>query len=139
MQYLIMLVLMGCSAVSLAQDPADIFHKTVDVEDVNRISFDVYPKDQVEFRTWPGDDILIETSVQIRNVKQDILDFYLRQKRYVLKPTVTGDEMQLVSYDKNRRVVKGTEGSALEEVSLVVYLPEEFSATGERLYVRSGR
>ena len=139
MQYLIMLVLMGCSAVSLAQDPADIFHKTVDVEDVNRISFDVYPKDQVEFRTWPGDDILIETSVQIRNVKQDILDFYLRQKRYVLKPTVTGDEMQLVSYDKNRRVVKGTEGSALEEVSIVVYLPEEFSATGERLYVRSGR
>ena len=130
---------MGCSAVSLAQDPADIFHKTVDVEDVNRISFDVYPKDQVEFRTWPGDDILIETSVQIRNVKQDILDFYLRQKRYVLKPTVTGDEMQLVSYDKNRRVVKGTEGSALEEVSIVVYLPEEFSATGERLYVRSGR
>ncbi|NJB87015.1 putative DNA binding protein [Lewinella marina] len=134
-----MLVLMGCASVSFAQDPADIFHKTVDVDNVNRISFDVYPKDQVEFRSWPGDDLLIETTVQIKNVKQDILDFYMRQKRYVLKPQVTGDQMQLVSYDKNRRVVKGTEGSAFEEVVIVVYLPEDFSPAGNRQYTRVSR
>ena len=47
--------------------------------------------------------------------------------------------MQLVSYDKDRRMVKGTEGSALEEVNIVVYLPEDFSATGDRLYTRNSR
>ncbi|THH37571.1 hypothetical protein [Neolewinella litorea] len=134
-----MLVLMGCASVSFAQDPADIFHKTVDVDAVNQISFDVYPKDQVEFRSWPGDDLLIETTVQIKNVKQDILDFYMRQKRYVLKPQVTGDEMQLVSYDKNRRMVKGTEGTAAEEVVIVVYLPEDFTPAGDRQYTRISR
>ncbi len=139
MQYLLMLVLVGCTAVSFAQDPADIFHKTVDVDDVNNISFDVYPKDRVEFRTWPGDDLLIETSVQIQNVKQDILDFYLRQKRYVLKPTVTGDQMQLVSFDKDRRVVKGTEGGAFENVVIVVYMPEDFTSVGDGRYTRVSR
>ncbi|WP_116128106.1 hypothetical protein [Lewinella sp. IMCC34183] len=137
MQYLLLLALLGCTTVSFAQDPADIFHKTVDVDDVNEITFDVYAKDQLEFRSWPGDDLLIETSVQIKNVKQDILDFYLRQKRYVLKPTVSGDQMQLVSFDKNRRVVKGTEGSAFEEVTIVVYLPEDFSPAGDRQYTRA--
>lgn len=139
MQYLFLLALLACSSVSLAQDPADIFHKTVDVDDVNHISFDVYPQDKVEYRSWPGDDVLIETSVRIQNVKQDILDFYLRQKRYVLMPNVSGDAMQLVSYDKNRRVVKGTEGSAFEDVTIVVYLPEDFTAASDGGYERMSR
>ena len=139
MRYLFTLALLGCTAVSFAQDPADIFHKTVDVDDVNRISFDVYPKDQIEYRTWPGDDLLIETSVEIKNVKQDILDFYMRQKRYVLQPEVTGDAMQLVSFDKNRRMVKGTEGDAFESVLIVVYMPEDFTAAGNGLYTRIGK
>ncbi len=139
MRYLLTLALLGYAAVSFAQDPADIFHKTVDVGDVNRISFDVYPKDQVEYRSWPGDDLLIETSVEIKNVKQDILDFYMRQDRYGLKPQVTGDAMQLVSLDKNRRMVKGTESDAFETVLIVVYLPENFTAAGNGQYTRIGK
>lgn len=137
MRTLITLTLMGLAAMSFAQDPADIFHRTVDVDKVNRIAFDVYPQDQIEYRTWPGDDLLIETSVQIKNVKQDILDFYMRQNRYLLKPQVEGDKMQVVSFDKTRRQVKGTEGSAQESVTIVVYLPEDFAATGDNLYARN--
>jgi len=139
MRTLITLVLMGLAAVSSAQDPADIFHRTVDVDEVNRISFKVYPQDQVEYRSWPGDDLLIETSVEIKNVKQDILDFYMRQNRYLLKPRVEGDQMDVVSFDTTRRQVKGTEGSAQESVTIVVYLPEDFAATGDGLYARTNK
>lgn len=137
MRTLTTLALLGLAAVSFAQDPADIFHRTVDVDAVNRITFDVYPQDEVEFRTWPGDDLLIETSVEIKNVKQDILDFYMRQNRYLLTPEVEGDRMAMVSFDKTRRQVKGTEGSAFEQVHIVVYLPEDFTAAGEGLYART--
>ncbi len=139
MRYLLTLALLGYAVVSLAQDPADIFHKTVDVDHVNRISFDIYPKDQIQYRTWPGDDVLIETSVEIKNVKQDILDFYMRQNRYVLQPEVSGDAMQLVSFDKNRRTVKGTEGNAFESVHIMVYLPEAFTSAGDGQYTRVGK
>ena len=138
MRPFITLALVGWAAVSLAQDPADIFHKTVDIDKVNRLTFDVYPQDQVEYRSWPGDDLLIETSVEIKNVKQDILDFYMRQKRYVLQPEINGDAMSLTSYDKTRRTVKGTEGVAYEEVKIVVYVPENFSAAAEGQYTRVG-
>lgn len=128
---------LGGVTVILAQAPADIFHRTVDVDAVNRISFDVYSKDNVEYRTWPGDDVLIETSVEIKNVQQDILDFYMRQNRYLLKPLVDGDRMELVSFDKKRFQVKGSGQAAEEHVLIVVYLPEEFASTGEGLYART--
>ncbi|MBB4078877.1 putative DNA binding protein [Lewinella aquimaris] len=136
MRYLITLALLGYTMASFAQDPADIFHRTVDIDRVNSLSFDVYPKDQVEYKTWPGDDLLIETSVQIQNVKQDILDFYMRQNRYLLKPQVQGDQMSLVSFDKTRRAVKGTEANAYENVVIVVYVPEDFTLAGEGQYRR---
>ena len=138
MRTLITLALLwGGVSAALAQAPADIFHRTVDVDAVNRISFDVYPNDQVEYRSWPGDDVLIETSVEIKHVQQDILDFYMRQNRYLLKPQVEGDRMQLVSFDKSRRQVKGTEALAEESVFIVVYLPEAFALTGDGLYART--
>ena len=136
MRNLLTLALLTWAAVSLAQDPADIFHKTVDIDKVNRIFFDIYPSDQVEYRSWPGDDLLIETSVEIKNAQQDILDFYMRQNRYVLKPEVEGDAMSLVSYDKTRRTVKGTEGNAFESVTIVVYVPEDFSPSADGRYTR---
>ncbi|MCP9237496.1 hypothetical protein [Lewinella sp. JB7] len=139
MRYLITLALLGCAVASFAQDPADIFHRTVDVDQVNLLSFDVYPKDQVEYRSWPGDDLLIETSVEIKNVKQDILDFYMRQNRYLLKPRVEGDQMALVSFDKTRRAVKGTEANAFENVVIVVYVPEDFTVAGDGQYRRIGK
>ena len=53
MRTLLILALLSASvSVVFAQDPDDIFHKTVDVDEVNRISFDVYPSDRIEYRTW---------------------------------------------------------------------------------------
>lgn len=139
MRLSLLLLTLMISAVSSAQDPADIFHKTVDLDEINEVSLDVYAKDELEVLPWPGDDILIETSVKLNNGKPHILKFFLEKGRWELNEEITGDQLQLVSSDKVRRMVQGTEGTSSETVTIVIYLPEEFNQAGENLYRRVSR
>lgn len=139
MRFLLFSVLSLASLAAHAQDPADIFHKTVDLDGVESFSIDVYERDQYEVRTWPGDDILIETSVKLNNGKPHILEFFLKQNRYDLEVTVEGQAMTLVSRDKNRRVVRGTENTTSETVNIVLYVPEDFEEAGAGTYRRVSR
>jgi hypothetical protein len=109
-----------------SQDPADISHKTIDLDSINEVSFDVYASDSYSVEPWPGDDILIETNVVLNNGEPHILKFFLQKKRWDLEPIISGDQLLLVSGDKKRRVVQGTEGTTSETVKIIVYMPEEF-------------
>ncbi|MFT5998344.1 MAG: hypothetical protein ACI81P_000797 [Neolewinella sp.] len=139
MRFLITLAFMAVTAFSFAQDPADIYHKTIDLDSINEVSFDVYKGDKLEIKTWPGDDILVETSVKLNNGDPHILKFFLDKKRWDLAEKISGANLKLESVDKTRRIVQGTEFSTSETVVIVVYLPEEFEATGERAYRRVSR
>jgi len=139
MRYLLIISLLSYAALSFAQDPADIYHKTVDLDEINQFSLDVYANDQLEVREWPGDDILIETSVKLNNGKPHILKFFLEKKRWDLTEEINGDQLQLVSADKTRRMVQGTEGATSETVMIVVYIPEEFKEAGNNTYRRQSR
>jgi len=139
MRFLLTMALLACAAISFAQDPADIYHKTVDLDEINQISFDVYKDDQLEIKTWPGDDILIETSVKLNNGDPHILKFFLGKKRWDLAEEVSGDQLKLESVDKQRRVVQGTEFSTSETVNIVVYIPEYFSESEDKTYRRQSR
>jgi len=139
MRYLLTIALLSYAAFSFAQDPADIYHRTVDLEEINQVSLEVYANDQLEVRQWPGDDILIETSVKLNNGKPHILKFFLEKKRWELAEEVNGDQLQLVSADQTRRMVQGTEGTTSETVLIVVYMPEEFKETGNNTFRRESR
>jgi|AntRauTorckE5430_2_1112549.scaffolds.fasta_scaffold04396_3 hypothetical protein len=139
MRYLLTLGLLACAALSFAQDPADIYHKTVDLADINQVTLDVFKNDKLEIKSWPGDDILIETSVRLNNGEPHILKFFLDKKRWDLGESVSGDQLKLESVDKVRRVVQGTETTSSETVVIVVYIPEGFEATSERTFRRVSR
>lgn len=139
MRFLLTLALMAVTAFTFAQDPADIYHKTIDLDSVNEVSFDVYKDDKLEIKTWPGDDILVETSVKLNNGDPHILKFFLDKKRWELEEKLSGTSLKLESVDKTRRVVQGTEVTTSETVVIVIYLPEEFEAAGERAYRRVSR
>jgi hypothetical protein len=130
MRTLLLLFFLVSSSVAFTQDPADIFHKTVDLDSINQVSFDIYTNDQFEVRPWPGDDILIETSVVLNNGEPHILKFFMKKLRWDLEPEVNGNQLKLESGDKVRRVVQGTEGSTSETVSIVIYMPEDFTEAG---------
>ena len=138
--FLLSIALLGLSVTSFAQDPADIFHKTVDLDSVNAVTFDVFANDQVEFRSWPGDDILIETSVKINNGEAFVLDFFMKQRRWDLKEKRNGTDLLLVSRNKERKFVKSKDQRLTSEtVVIVIYMPEEFTAAGERRFQRQGK
>lgn len=118
------------AGMAFGQDPADIFHKTIDLDSINQVSFDVYGSDSYSIQPWPGDDILIETNVVLNNGEPHILKFFKQKKRWDLEPIVTGDQLLLESGDKKRRVVQGTEGSTSETVNIIVYMPEDFVNEG---------
>lgn len=139
MRFLLTLALMACAAFSFAQDPADIYHKTVDLDEINEVKLDVYAKDQLEVKPWPGDDILIETSVRMNNGDPHILKFFLEKKRWDLGETISGDQLKLESVDKTRRVVKGTQTTSSETVNIVVYMPEAFESAGSLTFRRVSR
>lgn len=139
MRHLLIIALLSYATLSFAQDPADIYHKTVDLDEINQVSLEVYANDQLEVRQWPGDDILIETSVKLNNGKPHILKFFLEKKRWELAEEVNGDQLQLVSADQTRRMVQGTEGTTSETVLIVVYMPEEFKEAGNNTFRRESR
>ncbi len=126
MRLSLLFLVMLPAAILFAQDPADIFHKTVDLDSINQVTFEVYTNDNFTVEAWPGDDILIETSVVLNNGEPHILKFFMQKKRWDLEPTVTGDALLLASGDKKRRVVQGTEGTTSETVNIVIYVPEDF-------------
>ncbi|NJC26616.1 hypothetical protein [Neolewinella antarctica] len=139
MRFSLTLALVAIGTALFAQNPADIFHKTVDLDAVNEVSLDVYANDNYEVRQWPGDDILVETSVKITNAKPSLLQFFLENNRYDLGANVTGDRMQLISTDKTRRQIQGREGTTTEDVAIVVYMPEEFTDAGSNTYRRKSK
>lgn len=140
MRFFFTALLLGFAAVSFAQDPADIFHQTVDLDSITELSFDVYKDDALEFRNWPGDDILIETSVKINNGEPFMLDFFREQNRWDLKQKQSGSSLLLVSNNKTRQPVKSKNGSlSSETVRIVVYVPEDFVDAGANRFQRQGK
>lgn len=140
MRLFITLALAACSVAAFAQDPADIFHKTIDLDAVDQVSLDVYPNDRFEVKTWPGDDILIETSVKITGGKPFMLKFFKENDRYALGETVSGTSMKLMSTDKVRKQVTTADGGSIfENVSIVLYMPDNFSDSGNNTYSRKSK
>ena len=127
------------TTATFAQDPADIFHKTIDLDSVDQVNLDVYAGDNFEIKDWPGDDILVETSVKLIGGKAFILDFFKEKQRYELEPMVSGRQMQLTSKDKTRRQVKGTDGQAEERVTIVLYMPDTFAESGTNTFRRTSK
>ncbi len=139
MRVLLIVACMAIGVASFAQDPADIFHKTIDLDSINQIDLDVYGEDQIEIKSWPGDDILVETSVKIVNGKPFMLKFFKEKERYDLVGNISGDRMQLISKDKTRKKVNSNNGTVLENVAIVVYMPEEFDEAGGNTYRRRSK
>lgn len=139
MRIFLTLALLATSLVAFAQDPADIFHKTIDLDSINQISLDVYADDEFTIKQWPGDDILVETSVKLLGGKPFILKFFKEKQRYDLEEKVSGDRMSLVSRDKTRRQVNGTEGTTTEQVRIVLYMPDAFENAGGNTFRRRSK
>ncbi|MEL6142257.1 MAG: hypothetical protein AAFQ37_05915 [Bacteroidota bacterium] len=136
MKHFLLFSLLCVSSILVAQDPADIFHVTLEVDSVDEVSLDVYPGDSLRVEPWAGNHLLIETSVMLHNGKQNVLKFFREKGRWNLQDELTGKSLRLTSVDKERRKVETDKGLTEEEVTVVVYLPEAFEKAGNSVWRR---
>lgn len=119
-----------------AQDPTDISYHTVDMDSINSLQLTFYEGDSVQISPWAGNHLLIETTILLHNGKQNMLDFFKEQARWSFQEVRSGDFLSLEAIDQERRAVKSSKGSVLEEVNVVIYLPDVFEEVGERSWRR---
>lgn len=130
MKRMFLFLLLTLPMVLFAQDPADIFHKTIMVDSVKSISLDIAESDELEVKNWPGNYVLIETSVLMYNGQQNLMRTLKEEGRWDIEAQITGQSLELVSKEKLRPVMRTKRGMTEDVVKVVIYLPEDFSGGG---------
>lgn len=125
-----LLLLFALPTGLFAQDPADIFHKTILIDSVKTITLDIAETDELTVVNWPGNYVLIETSVLMYNGQQNLMNTLKEEGRWDIEPTLSGTTLQLVSKEKLRPVMRTKRGMTEDKVQVVIYLPEDFSGGG---------
>ena len=124
-------------ALSLqAQDPSSIFHRTIDLREIQQMTLELNPADSFRVEPWVGNSLLIETNVRLNNGKPNLMKHFLEQGRWALVENREGDQLSLVSQEMSRNILTTTRGEVVEEVVVVFYVPQNFEPNGQRSWVR---
>ncbi|MEM7572049.1 MAG: hypothetical protein AAF433_04070 [Bacteroidota bacterium] len=131
------LLLIGCWSLALqAQDPSNIFHRTIDLREIQQFSLELNPSDSFRVEPWVGNSLLIETNVRLNNGKPSLMNHFLEKGRWALVENREGEQLSLVSQEMRRNVLTTSRGEVIEEVVVVFYVPENFEPNGQRNWVR---
>lgn len=130
MKRLFLLLLLAAPIALFAQDPADIFHKTINIDSVKSISLDIAESDELTVQNWPGNYLMIETSILMYNGQQSLMKTLKKEGRWDIEATITGESLQLTSKEKLRPVMRTKRGMTEDVVKIVIYLPEDFTGGG---------
>ncbi|PHI20359.1 hypothetical protein CEQ90_07825 [Lewinellaceae bacterium SD302] len=130
MKPLFTLLFVFLTAGLFAQDPADIFHKTIPADSIKSVTLDIAETDELSVVNWPGNYILIETSVLMYNGQKNLMRTLKEEGRWDIEPALSGSALTLTSVEKLRPVMKTKRGLTEDEVTVVIYLPEGFEGSG---------
>jgi hypothetical protein len=119
-----------------AQDPADIYYRTIPMDSIDQVTISTFANDKVEMKVWPGNHLMIETSVMLYNGRQNILDFFKEKGRWDFESQVNGKQLSLTPKDNERRSASGEKGAMEDDVTIVIYVPEDFSSSNQTTWVR---
>jgi hypothetical protein len=128
-----LLLVFGLSQLLQAQTEK-ILHQTFVTEHINEVALNVSGNYTIE--TWASMDIMTETKISIQTKNKGILDFFIKEGRYEVEAKSEGKNLELLSKNKARGTIATSQGAISEEVSMVIYVPEEFDIIGNNKLVR---
>jgi hypothetical protein len=101
-------------------------HQTFNMTDAQNIIVNI--PNGYELQSWPGDAMLIETTVKLENATKAILDYVVESGRYkiLLQDQGTGSNFNLVEQNTNRAKLTTKNGLVNETVSIKIFVPENF-------------
>ena len=106
-------------------------HQTFEIEEeVESVALDIFDKFEVE--EWAGNNIMVVTKVDLTSGAQHLLDFYVNEGRYDVEASGEEDTaLSLVSKDNVRRGLKYKDLTVYEEITMKLYIPENFQLNGK--------
>lgn len=75
---------------------------------------------------WAGNQMLTEVSVQIWDVKPEIVDYFIKKERYAFDRETNGDSLRIFTKVRKRSDIKmpGMSDKSLEKTTVKVFIPE---------------
>ncbi len=110
------------------------FHQTYDVSGAEIIQLSL--ADGFEVQTWAGNNVMIEMTIKLSHVQQNVLDYIIHQEgRYVIKMDRPQDNIvQLVSKNPSRKTIS-VKGVDCEETVIVrVFVPDNYHIEDSNMF-----
>lgn len=113
-------------------------HQTFNMTDAQYIVVNI--SNGYELQTWPGDAMLIETTVKLENATKAILDYVVESGRYkiVLQDQGGGSNFNLIEQTINRAKLTTKNGLVNETVSIKIFVPENFDIGNKNQLFKKG-
>lgn len=137
------LLLLGLSAFGQQRR---VMHQTYDLNGIASVQFDI--KDNYEVELWAGTVLLIETTVEMREINakgkvdapESIFKHFVDKGRYqTAGALLNGNQLRVQSKDMQRAAIRTKTGECSEEVLVKIMLPDSFQKTGDHIWTRSGK
>lgn len=125
-----------CLTGLFSQDPADIYYRTFPMDSIDQLTISTFANDKVEIKEWPGNHLMIETSIMLYNGRQNILEFFKEEGRWDFNSQLSGKQLSISPKDNERRQASGEKGVMEDDVSIVIYVPEDFTSSNQATWVR---
>ncbi len=122
-------------SIGLQAQHEKIIHKSFEVEAAASIQLNIYGEHT--FEQWEGNTILTETTVQLHDASPAVFKYYLENGRYDVVGEASGNDFILSSIKMDRKPIRTKKGECYEFVNTVVYYPEDYTISGDKL-VKTG-
>lgn len=129
---------LGCFCLLLAsvgaQDAHSDGHETFALDSVAVLELRLF--DEYEIIPWSGNQMMVQTTVDLYGCREHILDFFHEQERYAVRDSLAGDRLILAGVDQKRKMILVAGKECYERITVRVFLPEAFVEEGPHLYRR---
>lgn len=131
---LFLILLTVSFGTTLSAQLKETVHQTFEIDEVQSINLDL--AGDYEIVKWAGNTLMSKTYIELSDAKPSILNYYLKDGRYELEGTASGESFSLVAKDKVRKSIKFKELTCYEYTNVVIYVPDDFIEASKTSLVR---
>lgn len=134
--FLALVLTFGISGTACGQTPwKRLLHQSFDLPDsVCLVDIDLPWNYEVE--RWPTNAFMVETTLEVANASETVLNGVLKQNRYAYKLYCQGGTCALMPVLRSFLPMQTTQGVMQETLKARIFLPDDFERAGDHLWTR---
>lgn len=122
-------------AVQASGQTTQAIHQSFEIDSVTQIQLELFGEYEISY--WEGNTILTETNIELSDASPNILKHFVKLGRYHLEMKSQPDAVHFTHRDPLRKPIYTKNGQAWEFVKLMIYIPDVFSSSDDKLFTIS--